>query len=114
MPKIKKQLEPRDPKVRKLLEAFDEAARAHGWEQDQGVGREVDSAAADYLRTRNALVRRLNRPKIVHVLMTMHPGRDQARAIFSSKKKGDQWLRGRQLPGDGCYYEDYELDPEAK
>lgn len=105
-----KKLEPVDKTLKRLLRDFGDAARVHDRGEMQAIA-DPESAASDYLRARNALVRRLNRPRTVFVLMTMHPGRDQARAVFTSEKHGMVWLQDNTPHGDGYYFEEYELDP---
>jgi hypothetical protein len=44
-------------KGERLIEAFDQAAKTHGWQSDQGTGRAVKEAEKDYKETRFALVK---------------------------------------------------------
>lgn len=46
-------------KTETLVERFDEAAQRWGWEQDQGHGRGVDRAKADYERVKALLLSRI-------------------------------------------------------
>lgn len=47
--------------VRKLLDAFSEAAQAHGWEQDQGAGKSVSDAEAGFDETKKSLLKYLDK-----------------------------------------------------
>lgn len=44
-----------NPKTKKLLNAFDEAAKQWGWEADQGFGSSVNEAKAEYEDAKQAL-----------------------------------------------------------
>ncbi len=57
--KIAKPPEPPRPKMsrnmRQLIDTFDEAAMYHGWQRDQGTGKEVENAAKHYEESKLAL-----------------------------------------------------------
>jgi hypothetical protein len=47
--------------IEKALERFGEAAKAHGWQEDQGFGRQVDIAKSEFAAARKNLRRAIAR-----------------------------------------------------
>lgn len=47
------------PRTQLLLDAFDDAAKSWGWEQDQGTGARVRNAEEQYAKAKLSLIRRL-------------------------------------------------------
>lgn len=47
------------PTSKRLVEAFDEAAQAHGWERDQGSMAGAHEALLEHAKAKDALIKRI-------------------------------------------------------